>query len=77
MGREIHNVDLALHKVTKITESKMLEFHFETFNAFNHAQFYLNGSIDRNVSSPTFGHVLNAAFGIPGVKLMTWVLKAI
>jgi len=61
MGREINNVDLALHKMTKITESKTLEFRFETFNTFNHAQFYPNGSIDRNVSSPTFGNALKAA----------------
>ena len=60
MGREINNLDLALHKVTKITESKTLEFHFETFNTFNHAQFNPNGSIDRHVSSPTFGHVLSS-----------------
>ena len=24
----------------------MLEFRFETFNTFNHAQFYPNGSVD-------------------------------
>jgi hypothetical protein len=72
MGREINNVDLALHKVTKITESKTLESRFEIFNTFNHAQFYPNGSIDRNVSSPTFGHVLKAAsprIGEAGLKL--------
>ena len=54
-GPGINNFDLALHKVTKITESKTLEFRFETFNTFNHAQFYPNGSIGGNVTSPTFG----------------------
>jgi hypothetical protein len=60
-GPGINNFDLALHKMTKLTETKSLEFRFETFNAFNHAQFYPNGSVDGNISSPTFGHVLKAA----------------
>jgi hypothetical protein len=47
--------------VTKITESKTLEFRFEAFNIFNQAQFYPNGSVDGNINSPTFGHVLKAA----------------
>jgi hypothetical protein len=54
-GPGINNFDLALHKVTKITESKTLEFRFETFNTFNHVQFDPNGSIGGNINSPTFG----------------------
>jgi hypothetical protein len=60
-GPGIDNFDIALHKITKLTESKSLEFRFETFNTFNHAQFYPNGSVDGNINSPTFGHVLKAA----------------
>ena len=60
-GPGINNFDIALHKLTKITESKTLEFRFETFNTFNHAQFFPNGSVDGNISSPTFGRVLKAA----------------
>jgi hypothetical protein len=60
-GPGINNFDIALHKATQITESKSLEFRFETFNTFNHAQFYPNGSVDGNISSPTFGHLLKAA----------------
>ena len=54
MGREINNVDLALHKVTKITESKAPESRFETLNTFNHAQFY---GVDGNSGNQgsTFG----------------------
>jgi hypothetical protein len=48
-------------KVTKITETKTLEFHFEAFNAFNHAQFYPNGSVDGDINDQTFGDVLKAA----------------
>jgi hypothetical protein len=60
-GPGVNNYDMALHKVTKINESKSLEFRLETFNAFNHAQFYPDGSVDGNVNSATFGHVLKAA----------------
>jgi hypothetical protein len=60
-GPGINNFDIALHKFTKLPESKSLEFRFETFNTFNHAQFYPNGSVDGNINSPTFGHVLKAA----------------
>jgi hypothetical protein len=51
-GPGINNWDLALLKDTKITESKLLQFRFEFFNAFNHAQF-------RN---PT-GSILSGSFG--------------
>jgi hypothetical protein len=60
-GPGINNFDIALHKTTKIAEGKLLEFRFETFNTFNHAQFYPNGSVDGNINSSTFGHVLKAA----------------
>ena len=60
-GPGMNNFDIALRKITKIAEGKILEFRFETFNAFNHAQFYPNGSVDGNINSPTFGHVLKAA----------------
>ena len=37
-GPGINNFDLALHKTTKITESKSVELRFESFNSLNHAQ---------------------------------------
>jgi hypothetical protein len=60
-GPGINNFDVAIHKITKISETKTLEFRFETFNTFNHAQFYPNGSVDGNINDATFGHVLKAA----------------
>lgn len=61
-GPGINNFDMALHKFTKLSEGKTLEFRFETFNTFNHAQFYPNGSVDGNINDTrTFGHVLKAA----------------
>jgi hypothetical protein len=53
--------DMALHKVTKLTESKSLELRVETFNTFNHAQFYGNGPVDGNINDATFGEVVKAA----------------
>jgi hypothetical protein len=60
-GPGINNFDVAIHKTTKLTETESLEFRFETFNTFNHAQFYPNGSVDGNINDPTFGHILKAA----------------
>src|SRR5580693_8361939 len=39
-GPGMDNFDMALHKVTKFTESQTLEIRFELFNALNHAQFF-------------------------------------
>jgi hypothetical protein len=60
-GPGVNNFDAALHKVTKLTESKSLEFRFETFNTFNHAQFNGSGSVDGNINDATFGKVVKAA----------------
>jgi hypothetical protein len=60
-GPGANNWDMALHKVTKLTESKSLEVRFETFNTFNHTQFDGNGSVDGNIDDATFGKVLKAA----------------
>jgi Carboxypeptidase regulatory-like domain len=60
-GPGIENFDIALHKTTPITEGKSLELRFETFNTFNHAQFYPNDGVDGNINSPTFGRVLQAS----------------
>jgi hypothetical protein len=52
-GPGLNNSDMALLKDMRITESKILQFRFEFFNAFNHAQF----------NNPS-GSVTNANFGI-------------
>jgi hypothetical protein len=36
-GPGMENCDMALHKVTRLVESRLLEIRFEAFNAFNHA----------------------------------------
>jgi hypothetical protein len=60
-GPGINNFDIALRKTTKISESKSIELRFETFNSFNHAQFYGATAVDGNIASATFGRVLKAA----------------
>jgi hypothetical protein len=60
-GPGINNFDAALHKITKLTESKSLEFRLETFNTFNHAQFDGSGSVDGNINDAAFGKVVKAA----------------
>jgi hypothetical protein len=60
-GPGMDNYDLALHKITRFTESRTQEIRFETSNTFNHAQFFGANSVDGNVNSATFGYVMHAA----------------
>jgi Carboxypeptidase regulatory-like domain len=64
-GPGINNYDMALAKSLPLTESKTLMFRIETFNTFNHAQFYGPASVDGNISDlgTTFGHVVSSAPG--------------
>jgi hypothetical protein len=60
-GPGIDNYDMALLKSVKLTESRSLQFRFEGFNVFNHAQFYGPASVNGNINSSTFGQVVSAA----------------
>ncbi len=60
-GPGINNYDMALQKSIPLAESKSLQFRFEGFNVFNHAQFYGPASVNGNIDSPTFGQVVSAA----------------
>jgi hypothetical protein len=62
-GPGINNYDMVLRKITKVTESSSLEFRFETFNTFNHAQFDGAGSVDGNRDDATFGKILKSQPG--------------
>jgi len=63
-GPGIDNYDLALLKNVRLKEAKSLQFRFEAFNAFNHAQFFGPQSVDGNIAdqgpSGTFGRVVSA-----------------
>jgi hypothetical protein len=60
-GPGIANFDAALHKNHRLSESRFLEFRFEAFNVFNHAQFYGPAAVNGNISSTGFGQIVNAA----------------
>jgi Carboxypeptidase regulatory-like domain len=60
-GPGLDNYDMALQKSIALTESKALQFRFEGFNVFNHAQFYGPVSVNGNINSSTFGQVVSAA----------------
>ncbi|WP_263366049.1 TonB-dependent receptor [Edaphobacter bradus] len=62
-GPGIDNYDMALHKLTNISEGRVLELRLEMFNVFNHAQFYGGNSVDGNIGDQggTFGYVTKAA----------------
>jgi hypothetical protein len=70
-GPGIDNYDIALLKEIRFTESKSLEFRWETFNTFNHAQFYGPASVDGNINGTTFGQVVSAA----APRLMQFAVK--
>jgi Carboxypeptidase regulatory-like domain len=59
-GPGMNNWDLALLKDTALSESKTLEFRLETFNTFNHAQFFGANTVDGNINDSTFGQVISA-----------------
>lgn len=59
-GPGMDNWDIALLKETSFSETKVLEFRMETFNTFNHAQFFGPNAVDGNINDTTFGHVINA-----------------
>jgi hypothetical protein len=60
-GPGIDNYDMALLKSVRLTEFKSLQFRFEGFNVFNHAQFYGPASVNGNINSSSFGDVVSAA----------------
>jgi len=57
IGPGLNNTDLALHKLTQITERTAMEFRAEFFNIFNHAQFMNPGG---DINSSNFGLVTAA-----------------
>jgi Carboxypeptidase regulatory-like domain/TonB dependent receptor len=62
-GPGMDNYDMALAKTVAISESKSLLLRIETFNTFNHAQFFGPASVDGNIGDlgTTFGQVVSAA----------------
>jgi hypothetical protein len=59
-GPGMNNWDMALLKATRFGEWKVLEMRLETFNTFNHAQFFGPTSVNANISSASFGQAVSA-----------------
>ena len=59
-GPGMMNFDIALQKSLPLTETKSLQLRVESFNTFNHAQFFGAASVDGNISDATFGHIVNS-----------------
>jgi hypothetical protein len=70
-GPGMMNSDLALLRRFRLSESKSLEFRWETFNTFNHAQFFGPAAVNGDIDSNLFGQVVKAA----PPRLMQFALK--
>ena len=55
------NSDIALLKNFRVAEQKTLEFRLETFNTFNHTQFFGPAAVNGDIDSDLFGQVVKAA----------------
>ena len=61
IGPSFHNTDLSLIKRTKLTETQMIEFRWEVFDVFNHANFGQPGRTAQ-VGSTAFGVITTTRF---------------
>jgi hypothetical protein len=61
IGPSFNNVDFSLIKRTKIGENKLIEFRWEIFDLFNHANFGQPGRTAQ-VGSTSFGVITNTRF---------------
>lgn len=67
-GPGLNNFDISLEKEIHITESKYIQLRFETYNTFNHTQWFPgsyqmsnnSGGVVSDVNSPQFGRVISA-----------------
>jgi hypothetical protein len=60
-GPGVQNFDMALVKSVSLGEMKALQLRLETFNTFNHAQFFGPASVNGEITSSAFGQVISAS----------------
>jgi len=60
-GPGMFNFDIALVKFFQLSESKALQFRLESFNTFNHTQFFGPAAVNGDRDTATFGDVVKAA----------------
>jgi hypothetical protein len=59
IGPGFNNTDFSVIKRTKLTENQLIEFRWEVFDLFNHANF---GQPGRVAGSANFGQITNTRF---------------
>jgi hypothetical protein len=59
-GPGVENFDMALSKTVSLGEARSLQLRLETFNTFNHAQFFGPASVNGEITSSAFGQVVIA-----------------
>ena len=59
IGPGFNNTDFSVIKRTRLTENQLIEFRWEVFDVFNHANF---GQPGRVVGSTNFGQITNTRF---------------
>lgn len=59
-GPGMENFDMALEKKVALGESRSILFRAESFNVFNHAQFFGPNAVNGNPDSANFGQIVNA-----------------
>jgi hypothetical protein len=60
-GPGMVNSDLALLRTFAVAETRALQFRLETFNTFNHTQFFGPVAVDGDANSGLFGQVVRSA----------------
>jgi hypothetical protein len=60
-GPGVENIDLALAKSFSMSETRSLQLRLESFNTFNHAQFFGSAAVNGEITSSAFGQVVSAA----------------
>jgi Carboxypeptidase regulatory-like domain len=60
-GPGMFNTDAVLERDFQISETKLLQLRLETFNIFNHTQFFGPAAVNGDVDNSLFGHVVSAA----------------
>ena len=70
-GPGMFNSDIALLRSFQFSESKTLQFRLESFNTFNHTQFFGPAAVNGDADSGLFGQVVKAA----SPRLMQVALK--
>jgi hypothetical protein len=60
-GPGAFNFDLAVRRTFRVTESARMELRCETFNTFNHTQFFGPAAVNGDIDSALFSQIVKAA----------------